>query len=77
VDLIDGKNVDRVVFLDPATGARAARDLQGFPFGKPTALAFAPDGKTLAVGLRVFQVENTKVVGESGLVKLYTTDPPG
>ncbi len=70
VDLVDGKNVERVVFLDPATGARG-HEIQGFGNAEPRALAFAPDGKTLAVGCTAWRVENFNRVGDHGLVKLY------
>ena len=75
VDLIDARNAARVVMLDPATGERVGTDIQGFSHAAPRALAFAPDGRTLAVGCVSWEVVNTKVVGENGLVKLYTTDP--
>ena len=75
VDLIDGKNVDRVLLLDPATGASGGRDIQGFGNAEPRALAFSPDGKTLAVGCTAYRVENARRTGDHGLVKLYAARP--
>jgi WD40 repeat protein len=57
--------------LDPVTGERVGQDLQGFGALTPVALAFAPDGTTLAVGLAA----RGRQKGEYGLVKLFTTRP--
>ncbi|QDU24065.1 sigma-70 family RNA polymerase sigma factor [Urbifossiella limnaea] len=74
-----GKNAERVVMLDPATGERRGNDLQGFGSFTPVALAFAPDGRPLAVGLADFLPQIQLPPGGEdrplGSVVLFTTDP--
>jgi RNA polymerase sigma factor (sigma-70 family) len=76
VSFDSGKNAERVVVLDPATGDRLGTDLQGFDL-TPVALAFSPDGKTLAVGL-ADRLPRASVPPSrpAGAVKVFTTDPP-
>ncbi|MBN9517010.1 WD40 repeat domain-containing protein, partial [bacterium] len=75
VTLDSGLNVERVVMLDPATGARTGTDLTTFRAGgelTPRALAFSPDGKLLAVGL---DGRNLDTNARVGAVRVYTTEP--
>ncbi|MFO0799509.1 MAG: hypothetical protein U0804_18730 [Gemmataceae bacterium] len=79
VSFDEGKNAERVVMLDPTTGERRGNDLQGFGSLTPVALAFAPDGRTLAVGLADFLPQVQLPPGGEprplGSVVLFTTDP--
>jgi dipeptidyl aminopeptidase/acylaminoacyl peptidase len=74
----EGKNAQRVIILDPATGERTQTDLQFFWNAPPVTVAFSPDGKTMLVGCgyrdpvqRKLPPEQRKKLGE---VRIFTTE---
>ena len=77
VELDQGKNVNRVVFFDAATGERG-QDLQNFPNAPPLSIAFSPDGKTMIVGCGYRDTKDRKLTPEEwktlGEVRVFTTE---
>jgi RNA polymerase sigma factor (sigma-70 family) len=76
--LDEGRNINRVVFIDTVTGGNLGTDLQQFDT-PPLSLAFSPDGKTLVVGCGYRDVEGRKLTAEDrkklGEVRVFTTEP--
>jgi WD40 repeat protein len=77
VTLDEGRNINRVVFFDPASGNRGD-DLREFA-SEPLSLAFSPDDKMLIVGCGYRDAETRKMTAEerkrAGEVRVFTTEP--